>query len=240
MQAKFAFDGSISSSSQFFRLPQLPLEMTFDIKMFKIDSEIIILLPYHDLNKWNRLYLSLSLCVTVTDAHVRTQTYTHSQSHSHCLFETKELILRSNLASNDPTNFADDRLRLWQDWIGGSEDRTHFKWNNLWWEKGKRFNTSRYMNFSLITYLVFGCLYSDQQSQSQYVALGGAQNEQRYYRITIKNYFYLRLRPMIRWISLYNSLQCHKPCCSRFPLFNFILFRTAVRNQFFHFINQKW
>ncbi len=44
-QAKFAHGGSILSSGQFLLLPERPLETTLAIKVFKIDSKIIILLP---------------------------------------------------------------------------------------------------------------------------------------------------------------------------------------------------
>ncbi len=43
-QAKFAYGGSILSSSQFLLLPQLPLNMTLAIKVDKIDEKNIILL----------------------------------------------------------------------------------------------------------------------------------------------------------------------------------------------------
>jgi hypothetical protein len=43
--AKFAYGGSILSSSQFFILPQWPLKMTLAIKVVKIHPKIIILLP---------------------------------------------------------------------------------------------------------------------------------------------------------------------------------------------------
>jgi len=41
-QAKSADRGSILGSSQFTRLPQVPLETMLDLKAVKIDSEIII------------------------------------------------------------------------------------------------------------------------------------------------------------------------------------------------------
>ncbi len=41
-QAKIAYGGSILSSSQFLLLPQLPLNMTLDIKVVKIGEKIII------------------------------------------------------------------------------------------------------------------------------------------------------------------------------------------------------
>jgi len=41
-QAKFACRGLVLGSSQFTLLPQLPLKMTFDLKVVKIDSKIII------------------------------------------------------------------------------------------------------------------------------------------------------------------------------------------------------
>jgi hypothetical protein len=44
-QAKFAYGGSILSSSQLLLLPQLPQKMKFASKVVKTDSEIISLLP---------------------------------------------------------------------------------------------------------------------------------------------------------------------------------------------------
>jgi len=44
-QAKFAYGGSILGSSQFTLLPQLPQKMMLDLKVVKIDTKIIILLP---------------------------------------------------------------------------------------------------------------------------------------------------------------------------------------------------
>jgi len=38
-QAKFAYGGSISGSSQLTLLPQLPLKMMLDLKVVKIDSK---------------------------------------------------------------------------------------------------------------------------------------------------------------------------------------------------------
>jgi len=43
-QAKFAYGGSILGLSQFTLLSKLPLKMSLDIKVVKIDSKIIILL----------------------------------------------------------------------------------------------------------------------------------------------------------------------------------------------------
>ncbi len=42
--AKFAYGGSILSSSQFLILPQLPQKMKLVSKVVKIDSKIIVLL----------------------------------------------------------------------------------------------------------------------------------------------------------------------------------------------------
>jgi hypothetical protein len=44
MQAKFAYGGSILSSSQFWPLPKLPLKTTLAIKVVKIGSKIIIII----------------------------------------------------------------------------------------------------------------------------------------------------------------------------------------------------
>jgi len=44
-QYKFAFGGSILGLSQLTQLPQLPLKMTPNLKVVKIDSKIIISLP---------------------------------------------------------------------------------------------------------------------------------------------------------------------------------------------------
>ncbi len=44
-KAKFAYGGSILSSSQFLILPQLPQKMRLTSKVVKIDPKIIILLP---------------------------------------------------------------------------------------------------------------------------------------------------------------------------------------------------
>jgi len=41
-QAKFACGGSILGSSQFTLLLQLPIKMTLDLKVVKIDTKIII------------------------------------------------------------------------------------------------------------------------------------------------------------------------------------------------------
>jgi len=41
-QAKFSYGGSILGSSQIALLPQLPLKMTLNLKVVKIDSKIII------------------------------------------------------------------------------------------------------------------------------------------------------------------------------------------------------
>jgi len=43
-QAKFLDGGSVLGSSQFFKLPQLPLKMMLDLKVVKIAQKIIILL----------------------------------------------------------------------------------------------------------------------------------------------------------------------------------------------------
>jgi hypothetical protein len=43
--AKFAYGGSILSSSQFLILPQLPQKMKLMSKVVKIDPKIIVLLP---------------------------------------------------------------------------------------------------------------------------------------------------------------------------------------------------
>jgi hypothetical protein len=43
-QAKFAYGGSIISSSQFTILSKLPLKTVLDLKVVKIDSKIVILL----------------------------------------------------------------------------------------------------------------------------------------------------------------------------------------------------
>jgi hypothetical protein len=43
--AKFAYGGSILSSSQFLILPQLPQNMKLTSKVVKIDPKIIVLLP---------------------------------------------------------------------------------------------------------------------------------------------------------------------------------------------------
>jgi len=40
-QDKFPYGGSVLGSSQFTPLPQLPLKMTLDLKVVKIDSEVI-------------------------------------------------------------------------------------------------------------------------------------------------------------------------------------------------------
>jgi hypothetical protein len=45
-QSKFAYRGSILSSGQFLLLPQRPIETMLTIKVFKIDSKIIISLPW--------------------------------------------------------------------------------------------------------------------------------------------------------------------------------------------------
>jgi len=42
VQAKIAYNGSVLGSSQFTLLPQLPLKMTLDFKVIKIDTNIII------------------------------------------------------------------------------------------------------------------------------------------------------------------------------------------------------
>jgi hypothetical protein len=42
VQAKFAYNGSVLGSSQFALLPQLPVKMTLDFKVIKIDTNIII------------------------------------------------------------------------------------------------------------------------------------------------------------------------------------------------------
>jgi hypothetical protein len=44
-QAKFAFGGSILSSSQFSILPQLAQKMKLASKVVKVDSKIIVSLP---------------------------------------------------------------------------------------------------------------------------------------------------------------------------------------------------
>jgi hypothetical protein len=44
-QAKFAYGGSILSSSQFLLLPQLPQKMELASKVVKVDSKIIVSLP---------------------------------------------------------------------------------------------------------------------------------------------------------------------------------------------------
>jgi hypothetical protein len=44
-QAKFAYGGSILSSSQFLLLPQLPQKMELALKVVKVDSKIIVSLP---------------------------------------------------------------------------------------------------------------------------------------------------------------------------------------------------
>jgi hypothetical protein len=41
-QAKFAYGGSIFGSSQLYQLTKLPLKTMLNLKMFKINSEIII------------------------------------------------------------------------------------------------------------------------------------------------------------------------------------------------------
>jgi hypothetical protein len=50
-KAKFAYNGSILSSSQFLILPQQLLKMTLAIKVVKIDFKIIILPPRSKLVK---------------------------------------------------------------------------------------------------------------------------------------------------------------------------------------------
>jgi hypothetical protein len=45
-QAKFAYGGSILSSSQFLLLPRQPPKMILVLKVVKFDSKIIILLPW--------------------------------------------------------------------------------------------------------------------------------------------------------------------------------------------------
>jgi len=40
-QAKFAYGGLVSGSSQFALLPQLPLKMMLGLKVVKIDSKIL-------------------------------------------------------------------------------------------------------------------------------------------------------------------------------------------------------
>jgi hypothetical protein len=44
-QAKFAYGGSILSSSQFLLLAELPQKMELASKVVKVDSKLIILLP---------------------------------------------------------------------------------------------------------------------------------------------------------------------------------------------------
>ncbi len=44
-KAKFAYGGSILSSSQFLLLPQLPQKIKLTLKVVKVDSKIIISLP---------------------------------------------------------------------------------------------------------------------------------------------------------------------------------------------------
>jgi hypothetical protein len=44
-QAKFAYGGSILSSSQFLLMPQLPQKMELASKVVKVDSKIIVSLP---------------------------------------------------------------------------------------------------------------------------------------------------------------------------------------------------
>jgi hypothetical protein len=44
-EAKFAYGGSILSSSQFLLLPQLPQKMELASKVVKVDSKIIVSLP---------------------------------------------------------------------------------------------------------------------------------------------------------------------------------------------------
>ncbi len=44
-KAKFAYGGSILSSSQFLLLPQLPQKMELASKVVKVDSKIIVSLP---------------------------------------------------------------------------------------------------------------------------------------------------------------------------------------------------
>jgi hypothetical protein len=44
-KAKFAYGGSILSSSQFLLLPQLPQKMELASKVVKVDSKIIVWLP---------------------------------------------------------------------------------------------------------------------------------------------------------------------------------------------------
>ncbi len=46
MQAKIAYGGSILSSSQFLLLSSGPLKLTLTIKVVKIDSKTVILLPW--------------------------------------------------------------------------------------------------------------------------------------------------------------------------------------------------
>ncbi len=56
MQAKFVYEGSILSSSDFKLLPQPPLKMTLVITVVKIDLKIIIFLPHYKSVKQTKVH----------------------------------------------------------------------------------------------------------------------------------------------------------------------------------------